>query len=264
MSQETPEQPGTWQAKVFLAYASEDHKLAVALQEAITQAAKAEDDGKITVVKWIVNRELTDSIFNNIQSTMSETDFGVFLYSPKDVKARDNVVFESGLFIGMKKADRAIILLPENHEVEPSDLRGILGLPYPYDELRDKDNRARVNLLGGVGADIVDNIRRVMIQPPAYQEQPVAWQPQSTGNEQPSMAAETISKGLTALAALGQLKRFSGEVAEGTIVVHATYGVGRVRGFDPEGAEPRYVDVQFDFGIGRYRIADLFAAPIGL
>ena len=40
-------------------------------------------------------------------------DFGVFRYSPVDVKARDNVVFESGLFIGMKKADHAIILLPK-------------------------------------------------------------------------------------------------------------------------------------------------------
>lgn len=160
--------PGTWQAKVFLAYASEDRKVALAVQEAITEGAIAEGDGTITVVKWDVNAELTNSIFNNILSTMSGTDFGVFLYSPVDVKARDNVVFESGLFIGMKKADHAIILLPKNYSVEPSDLHGILGLKYPYDELRDnaKDHRARVNLLDGVGADIVDNIRKVMTSLP--------------------------------------------------------------------------------------------------
>jgi len=76
--------PGTWQAKVFLAYASEDRKVALAVQEAITEGAIAEGDGTITVVKWDVNAELTDSIFNNILSTMSGTDFGVFLYSPVD------------------------------------------------------------------------------------------------------------------------------------------------------------------------------------
>jgi hypothetical protein len=77
--------PGTCQAKVFLAYASEDRKVALAVQEAITEGAIAEGDGTITVVKWDVNAELTDSIFNNILSTMSGTGFGVFLYSPVDV-----------------------------------------------------------------------------------------------------------------------------------------------------------------------------------
>lgn len=58
--------------------------MALAVQEAITEGAIAEGDGTITVVKWDVNAELTDSIFNNILSTMSGTDFGVFLYSPVD------------------------------------------------------------------------------------------------------------------------------------------------------------------------------------
>jgi hypothetical protein len=35
-------------------------------------------------------------------------------------------------------------------------------------------------------------------------------------------------------------------------------------GFDPPGAEPRYVDVQFGSVIGRYQLAELFAAPIDL
>lgn len=267
MSQQSPEQPGTWQAKVFLAYASEDRKVAVAVQEAITEEAKAEGDGKITVVKWIVNAELTDSIFNNIQSTMSGTDFGVFLYSPVDVKARDNVVFESGLFIGMKKADRAIILLPRNYEVEPSDLHGILGLKYPYDELRDdaEDHRARVNLLDGVGADIVDKIRKVMTQPPAYQEQPAPGQPQSGATTgQPPTGVEMISTVLAFRAGEGKLTLVGENVSPGRVVVHATYGIGRVMGFDPEGAQPRYADVQFESGIGRYKLTELFVPPAGL
>jgi len=266
MSQATPEKPpGTWHARVFLAYASEDRKVAIAVQEAITEDAKAEGDGKIEVVKWVVNAELTDSIFNNIQSTMSGTNFGLFLYSPVDVKARDNVVFESGLYIGMKKADRAIILLPKNYEVEPSDLHGILGLQYPYDELRDdaKDHRARVNLLDGVGADIVDRIRNIMTQPSADQEPPAAEQ-SAARTGQPLTAEETYSRGVTSLAALGKLTRVLEDPSPGRIVVHATYGIGRVMGFDPEGAKPRYVDVQFESGIGLYKLTELFEAPTGL
>jgi hypothetical protein len=56
----------------------------------------------------------------------------------------------------------------------------------------------------------------------------------------------------------------AGGVSPGRIVVHATNGIGRVMGFDLEGAEPRYVDVQFGSGIGRYKPAEPFEAPIEL
>jgi hypothetical protein len=267
VTQQTPEQPGTWQARVFLAYASEDRKVAVAVQDAITEDAKGDGGGEITVVKWVVNAEFTDSIFANIHSTMSATDFGVFLYSPVDVKARDNVVFESGLYIGMKKADHAIILLPENYVVEPSDLHGILGLKYPYDKLRDdaKDHRTRVNMLDGLGVTIADRIRAIMAKPSPREDQPDTGQPQSGARtEQPPTAAETYSRGLTSLAALGALTGVGEDVSPGRIVVHATYGIGRVMGFDPEGAKTRYVDVQFESGIGRCKLTELFVAPTGL
>lgn len=267
MTQGPPEQPGTWQARVFLAYASEDRKVAVAVQEAVIEAAKAEDGGEISVDKWVVNADLTASVFDNIHSTMSRTHFGVFLYSPVDVKARDNVVFESGLFIGMKKADHAIILLPENYEVEPSDLHGILGLKYPYDKLRDeaKDHRTRVNMLDGVGTDIADRIRNVMTEPSASQEQPAAAQPQpGARNEQPPTALEMIGTVLAFQAGQGKLTLVGENVSPGKIVVHATYGIGRVMGFDPEGAEPRYADVQFGSVIGRYKVSELFVPPVNL
>ena len=172
MSQGSPEPPGTWQAKVFLAYASEDSDLAAAVQEAIENCANRKQGGTVEVRKWPVKAKLTKSILESVQSGLRARDFGVFLYSPVDGvdgKARDNVVFESGLFIGMKKADRAIILLPENHHVAPSDLHGILGLNYPYAEvLAAEDHLARVAILGGIGADIVDRIRAIMAQPPPY------------------------------------------------------------------------------------------------
>ena len=264
MTQGTPEKPGTWQARVFLAYASEDRDVALAVQGAINKYLKGKQ-GKIDVDTWEVNSELTESILDNIQITMSERDFGVFVYSPVDGKARDNVVFETGLFIGMKQANHTIILLPENYEVAPSDLHGILGPPYPYDEVRAaKDHPTRVAKMSTVGAEIVDRIRDIMTQSPAHQEQPAAAQLQSGGNKQPPTPGETIIRGLAALAALGKLTDVVEDVSPGRIVVHATYGIGRVMGFDPEDADPRYVDVQFESGIGRYQLTELFDPPIGL
>jgi hypothetical protein len=73
-----------------------------------------------------------------------------------------------------------------------------------------------------------------------------------------------ISNALTTKAALGQLKQVVRDVSPGRIVIHAANGIGRVMGFDPEGADPRYVDVQFGSVIGRYRVDELFEAPIDL
>ena len=265
MTQGSPEKPGTWQARVFLAYASEDRDVALAVQEAINRYAKGKE-GTIDVDTWEVNSELSESILDNIQFTMRERDFGVFIYSPVDGKARDNVVFETGLFIGMKKADHTIILLPDNYQVAPSDLHGILGPPYPYDEvLVAKDLATRVAKMGAAGAKIVDRIRTIMAQSSPHQEQPDTEQPQSGARtEQPPTAAETYSRGLTSLAALGALTGVGEDVPPGRIVVHATYGIGLVMGFAPEGAKTRYVDVQFESGIGRCKLTELFVAPTGL
>jgi hypothetical protein len=63
---------------------------------------------------------------------------------------------------------------------------------------------------------------------------------------------------LTSLAALGKLAPVAEDFSAGRIVVHAIYGIGRVMGFDPEDADPRYVDVQFGSVIGRYKITELF------
>ena len=264
MSQGTPEQPGKWQVTVFLAYASEDENLAVAVQAAINKHGTSKS-GAIAVKKWPLNSEFTESILGNVLSSIRQRDFGVFIYSPVDGKARDNVVFETGLFIGIKGRDHTVILLPENHEVAPSDLSGILTPKYPYDQLQDVVHLDRVDILDEVGLIIADRIRTIMAQSSPRQEQPDTEQPQSgTRTEQPPTAAETISRGLASLAAMGKLTRVPENVSPGRIVVHATYGVVRVMGFDPEGADPRYVDVQFGSVIGRYRDSELFMAPIDL
>lgn len=266
MSQGTPEQPGKWQAKVFLAYASEDGDVALAVKGAIENYAKRKAAGKILVIPWEVNNELTKSILDNVRYAMRERDFGVFIYSPATGKARDNIVFESGLFIGMKEADRAIILLPENHKVAPSDLDGILGLNYSHAELQaTEEHLARVGILGGIGAVIVDRICAIMAQPTPYQEQPGAGQPRpGTSTGQPSAALEMFNAGWTVEAALGRLGPVEGDIYTGKFVVHAASGIGQVVGFDPPEAKPRYVEVQFGSVIGRCRTSDLFEPPIAL
>jgi transcription-repair coupling factor (superfamily II helicase) len=73
-----------------------------------------------------------------------------------------------------------------------------------------------------------------------------------------------ISTVLAFQAGQGKLTPVGEDVLPGRIVVHATYGIGRVLGFDPEGAARRYVDVQFGSVVGRYKLSELFVAPIDL
>jgi hypothetical protein len=264
MTQQPPEEPGTWQAKVFLAYAKEDREVALAVQDAAKQYADDRKGGTIDVETWKVDTRLSRSILDSLRSTMKERRFGIFVYTPVDKKARDNVVFETGLFMGIWDTDHTIILLPENHDVAPSDLQGIIGLTYPYDEVKNADDHdVRTDKMGAVGARIVDRIYNVMTQPSAQQKPSATEQsPSGTGQGQSPSALEMISTGLATLAALGKLPRLSGDVPPGTFVVHAANGVGRVMAFDP--LEPRYIEVEFGSVIGRYRISELFVTPIAL
>jgi len=257
------EMPGPWRAEIFLAYASEDSELAEAVQEAIQTCANRKTGGVVEVKKWPVEAKLTDSILESVQSGLRTRDFGVFLYSPVDGKARDNVVFETGLCLGMKDAAHTVLLLPKGVDVTPSDLRGIIGIEYPYQDLENVGYTDRLDKLGGVGARVVEKIYRVMAETSPDQEQPDAGQPRSGASTgQPSAALGMFNAGWTVEAALGRLGPLEGDIYTGKIVVHAASGIGHVVGFDPPGAEPRYVEVQFGSVNGRYRTTDLFEPPI--
>jgi predicted nucleotide-binding protein len=271
-----PENPETWQAKVFLAYASEDSDLALALEAAVNKYATRKRGGKISVTNWEVEAKPSMSILQSLVSTMREQNFGIFIYTPVDqatvrgseqAKARDNVVFETGLFMGINGTDHTFVLRPENHEVAPIDLEGIIGIPYPYNDLKEiTDHNDRTGKLGGVGAQIVDEIHRVMAKTPAHQERPDTGQPiLSTGTAPPRSAWELISAGWTLRAGQRKLTPLDDvAVQAGTFVVHATYGVGRVAGYDPQDEEPRYIEVQFGSATGRFRMSELYVAPIDL
>jgi hypothetical protein len=265
MKQRRPgEEPGPWLAKVFVAYAHEDSSVAWAIRDAIIKYANGREGGTIEVDIWEVKVELSRSILQSVQSNILEADFGVFIYSSiDDNKARDNVVFETGLCMGMKDADHTVLLLPENSDVTPSDLRGYIAVEYPTVELKNIENAKRVEMFRTAGAAVVDKIYEVMAETSPNQEQPDAGQPRSGASTgQPSAALEMFNAGWTVEAALGRLGPLEGDIYTGKIVVHAASGIGHVVGFDPPGAEPRYVEVQFGSNIGRWRTTDLFEPPI--
>ena len=53
---------GTWQAQIFLAYASEDKKLAVAAKAAVEDYATEKQQRKISVTSWSLAAELSTSL----------------------------------------------------------------------------------------------------------------------------------------------------------------------------------------------------------
>jgi predicted nucleotide-binding protein len=102
-----------------------------------------------TVVVW------TDGVFRaswypieSLERELDQSDFAVAVAQPDDITemrgksaatARDNVIFELGMFIGRIGRQRSLLVEPRGEEVKlPSDLSGITTLGYKY----DKDNVA--------------------------------------------------------------------------------------------------------------------------
>jgi len=102
-----------------------------------------------TVVVW------TDGVFRaswypieSLEHELDQSDFAVAIAQPDDITevrgkssatARDNVIFELGLFVGRIGRKRSLLVEPRGEEVKlPSDLGGITTLGYKY----DKDNLA--------------------------------------------------------------------------------------------------------------------------
>lgn len=89
----------------------------------------------------------TDGVFTaswypieSLEAQLDSSDFAIAIASPDDViesrgkstdVARDNVIFELGLFIGRLGRKRSFLLEPRGEEVKlPSDLKGITTIPY--------------------------------------------------------------------------------------------------------------------------------------
>lgn len=136
---------------VFIASSSESVDLARAIKDNLDRDADVTvwDEGTIAVGNYTLDALLQRS---------EEFDFGVFVLSPDDLitkhdrqqpVARDNVLFEFGLFVSELGRDRAFLVYPRdvpNFHL-PSDLAGLNGAQYESDRLQPGDpNRARAVL----------------------------------------------------------------------------------------------------------------------
>lgn len=122
--------------------------------------------GELEVVLW------TDTVFGLGETTMEALeksvrrfDFAVFVFTPdderlsrgkSDVVARDNVIFEAGLFIGSIGRLRAFIVVDSSREIGlPSDLKGLTVAKF------DGKTGNLSAALGGACVDILGAVARL-------------------------------------------------------------------------------------------------------
>lgn len=136
--------------KIFIGSSSSSEGLDVA--NAIHDALQR--DAEITV--WNQNLfGLSKIVYEQLLKKTVETDFAIFVFTPDDVlkirdakfvSARDNVIFEFGLFLGKLGKERTFFLVPESQTNLriPTDLLGVVYGTY-------EDKRSDSNLTAGVG-----------------------------------------------------------------------------------------------------------------
>src|SRR3712207_8184060 len=120
--------------RVFIGSSSEGLEVAEAIQKSLSQHADA--------IPWNQGVfRLTGGTLDTLIKATDEFDFGVFIFTPDDLVemrgvkylvARDNVVFELGLFVGRLGRERNFIVVP-SHQTDlrlPSDLNGVTLATY--------------------------------------------------------------------------------------------------------------------------------------
>ena len=155
--------------RLFIGSSTEHLQLAYAIQENL------EHDCESTV--WTQGIfSLTEYALESLISQLKTSDYGVFILTPDDVTqirgekratARDNVVFELGLFIGGLGRERTFFVVPRDVDDLhlPTDLLGISTAD--YDPIRSDDNE--VAALGAACNKIRREIRKVEgVDPKVY------------------------------------------------------------------------------------------------
>lgn len=152
--------------KLFIGSSVEGLNIAYAVQENLAHNAE------ITVWPQGIF-DLSKTAMSSLIQTIDRMDFAAFIFSPDDQAvirgeehqiARDNVLFELGLFIGKLSMERCFFLVPKEVEVKlPTDLLGIN--PAKYETQRTDSNynaatgpacneiRKRITNLGSIGDD---------------------------------------------------------------------------------------------------------------
>lgn len=123
--------------KIFIASSSEGLSVTYAIQENL------EHSNEIT--PWSQGFfGLSESTLDSLVKQLPNYDFGIFVFSFEDIikirnqeerAARDNVIFELGLFIGSLGKNRCFIVKPKSKEKLhlPTDLIGYAPAEYPID-----------------------------------------------------------------------------------------------------------------------------------
>jgi CRP/FNR family cyclic AMP-dependent transcriptional regulator len=110
----------------------------------IAEALRALETDSVHVVVW------KDGVFRAsqyplevLEAVLDQSDFGIAIAQPDDLTtsrgqttpaARDNVLFEVGLFMGRLGRHRTLLMEPKDVRAKlPSDLTGITTVPYTYD-----------------------------------------------------------------------------------------------------------------------------------
>ncbi len=124
--------------RVFIGSSREGLPIANKLQELLSSDA--------SVVVWNQNTVfgLGQSTLESLERAVLEYEFAVFVFSPDDILhtrgaavpvARDNVIFELGLFVGKLGRSRAVVVNPGRNAIAlPSDLAGITTATYDPNE----------------------------------------------------------------------------------------------------------------------------------
>jgi O-acetyl-ADP-ribose deacetylase (regulator of RNase III) len=125
--------------RIFVGSSKEHLHLAYAIQKCL------DHDADVTV--WTQGVfDISKSALESLLAVLDRMDYGVFVFAPDDLvtirgkkmqAARDNVVFELGLFMGRLGRGHGFVVAPEGHNLRvPSDLLGTT--PAHYDPNRAK------------------------------------------------------------------------------------------------------------------------------
>jgi hypothetical protein len=209
----------------------------------------------VDVRLWEHDTRLTVSILESVSSSLESADFGVFVFTPTDKVvrdgavvdvARDNVVFELALFVGLKSKEHSFIISAGDVDV-PSDLRGITQERFSLKrDAGEADQKAVASDAQTAAGNIIDHIRKTLAADAAT----------TVAADSPTLASrrraeQQVIDDLQARARLGTLAIVTVSALQaGLTVVHRLHGVGRIRGFDPPGQVDRFVWVDFDEPLG--------------
>ena len=148
--------------RVFIASSAEGLDVAYAIQENL--------DYEFEITVWPQGVfDLSKTAIESLVEQLEKYEAAVFVFTPDDLvlfrdeekpKARDNVIFELGLFIGSLGRDKCFLVKPRSFSSLhfPSDLLGITPADY-------NDERSDGNLCAALGP-ASNKIRRALIPKP--------------------------------------------------------------------------------------------------